>query len=212
MTLPEQYDEAMFAFSQGEFDRGVAGLQAATGRTIRPRLTPNSRWAWRITGWAIIPRAIAKGHKAEQPGAPRTIGPHQSLAVLPRRRATRARAGASRPPRPASPTGARKNPGRPGRGDRRPFTPPDPPRAPTRSCRSPNQPSPAGNQSGCPTNSRTNLGRKNRRPHEKFPTNWPWNASTKPTTTIKVSAAVKKRTWRNWIPNTPRRSPNGRSP
>jgi len=72
MTLPEPYDDAMFAFSQGEFDRAIAGLQAVLAAE------PAHFDAQLALGMAYYrlgdyPRAIAEGHKAEQ------LQPHEQL-------------------------------------------------------------------------------------------------------------------------------------
>jgi Flp pilus assembly protein TadD len=72
MTLPESYDEAMFAFSQGDFARAIAGLQAVLAAD------PASFDAQLALGMAYYRlgdyvRAIAEGHKAEQ------LQPHEQL-------------------------------------------------------------------------------------------------------------------------------------
>lgn len=65
MTHEEQYDDAMFAFSTGDFDRAVAGLQAILADE------PTHFEAQLSLGMAHYRRgdfaaAIAEGHKAEQ--------------------------------------------------------------------------------------------------------------------------------------------------
>src|SRR6476646_5836700 len=61
----EQYDDAMFAFSTGDYDGAIAGLQALLGQD------PGYFEAQLALGMAFYrkgdyPRAIAEGHKAEQ--------------------------------------------------------------------------------------------------------------------------------------------------
>jgi Flp pilus assembly protein TadD len=65
MNLQESYDEAMFAFSQGDFPLAVARLQAVLAAE------PAHFEAQLALGMAYYrlgdyPRAIAEGHKAEQ--------------------------------------------------------------------------------------------------------------------------------------------------
>lgn len=65
MTLQEQYDEAMFAFSQGEFAAAAARLEAVLAQD------PNhfeAQLALGMTHYRLgdLPRAIAEGHKAEK--------------------------------------------------------------------------------------------------------------------------------------------------
>jgi Flp pilus assembly protein TadD len=72
MPLQEQYDDAMFAFSKGEFDRAITGLQAVL------TASPDHFEAQLALGMAYYrlgdyPRAIAEGHKAEQ------LKPHEQL-------------------------------------------------------------------------------------------------------------------------------------
>jgi Flp pilus assembly protein TadD len=72
MTLPESYDEAMFAFSQGDFARAIAGLQAvlaADPASFDAQLALGMAY-YRLGDYA---RAIAEGHKAEQ------LQPHEQL-------------------------------------------------------------------------------------------------------------------------------------
>lgn len=65
MTLQEAYDDAMFAFSRGEFDQAIAKLQAILAQD------PAHFDAQLALGMAFYRRgdyaaAIAEGHKAEQ--------------------------------------------------------------------------------------------------------------------------------------------------
>jgi Flp pilus assembly protein TadD len=65
MSLQEQYDEAMFEFSRGEFDRAVADLQAVLAQD------PAHYEAQLALGMAYYRKgdyaaAIAEGHKAER--------------------------------------------------------------------------------------------------------------------------------------------------
>jgi Flp pilus assembly protein TadD len=65
MTLQEQYDEAMFAFSRGDFDGAIARLKAVLAAE------PAHFDAQLALGMAYYRRgdyaaAIAEGHKAEQ--------------------------------------------------------------------------------------------------------------------------------------------------
>jgi Flp pilus assembly protein TadD len=65
MTLQEQYDAAMFAFSRGEFQAAVEKLQAALAQS------PGYFDAQLALGMAFYrlgdyPAAIAEGHKAEK--------------------------------------------------------------------------------------------------------------------------------------------------
>jgi len=64
MSLQERYDEAMFEFSRGEFDRAIAGLQAVLVQD------PAHYDAQLALGMAYYRKgdyttAIAEGHKAE---------------------------------------------------------------------------------------------------------------------------------------------------
>ena len=65
MTLQEQYDDAMFDFSRGDYDSAIAKLQAALAAE------PANFDAQLALGMAYYrkgeyPQAIAEGHKAEQ--------------------------------------------------------------------------------------------------------------------------------------------------
>ncbi len=65
VTLQEQYDDAMFIFSQGDFDLAIAKLQAVLERD------PANFEAQLALGMAFyrrgdFPAAIAEGHKAEK--------------------------------------------------------------------------------------------------------------------------------------------------
>ena len=65
MNLQESYDDAMFAFSQGDFPAAIARLQAVLAAE------PAHFEAQLALGMAFYrlgdyPRAIAEGHKAEQ--------------------------------------------------------------------------------------------------------------------------------------------------
>ena len=65
MTLQEQYDDAMFAFSTGDFDAAIAKLQAilaADPTHFDAQLSLGMAW-YRKGDYAT---AIAEGHKAEQ--------------------------------------------------------------------------------------------------------------------------------------------------
>src|SRR5471032_1524921 len=65
MTLQEQYDDAMFAFSRGEFEIAIAKLKAvlaADPAYFDARLALGMAY-YRIGDFAT---AIAEGHKAEQ--------------------------------------------------------------------------------------------------------------------------------------------------
>jgi cytochrome c-type biogenesis protein CcmH/NrfG len=65
MSLQEQYDEAMFEFSRGEFDRAITGLQAVLAQD------PAHYEAQLALGMAHYRKrdytaAITEGHKAER--------------------------------------------------------------------------------------------------------------------------------------------------
>jgi predicted Zn-dependent protease len=65
MNTPEQYDDAMFAFSQGDYDACIAKLRALLA------IEPNHFDAQLSLGMAYYRKgdyatAIAEGHKAEQ--------------------------------------------------------------------------------------------------------------------------------------------------
>ncbi len=65
MTLQEQYDEAMFAFSQADYDTAIAGFEAIL------RAEPEHFDAQLSLGMAFYrkgeyPLAIIEGHKAEK--------------------------------------------------------------------------------------------------------------------------------------------------
>jgi len=64
MTLQEQYDDAMFAFSSGDYDSAIAGLKAILAQE------PSHFDAQLALGMALYRKgdyaaAIAEGHKAE---------------------------------------------------------------------------------------------------------------------------------------------------
>ncbi len=65
MTLQEPYDDAMFDFSRGDFDRAIAKLKAVLAQEPAHFERPNWRWAWPITARATLTAAIREGHKAE---------------------------------------------------------------------------------------------------------------------------------------------------
>ena len=91
MNREEQYDDAMFDFSAGNFDRAVAKLKAILNEE------PSHFEAQLSLGMAYyrtgdLPAAIVEGHKAELEQAKRKT----SLGLLnPARRARAARASAS---------------------------------------------------------------------------------------------------------------------
>jgi tetratricopeptide (TPR) repeat protein len=65
MSLQEQYDEAMFEFSRGDFDRAIAGFQAVLAEE------PAHFEAQLALGMALYrkgdyPAAVTEGHKAER--------------------------------------------------------------------------------------------------------------------------------------------------
>jgi predicted Zn-dependent protease len=65
MTLQEQYDDAMFDFSRGEFEQAIVKLRAVLAQE------PANFEAQLALGMAYyrrgdLPAAIAEGHKAEQ--------------------------------------------------------------------------------------------------------------------------------------------------
>lgn len=71
-TLQDQYDEAMFAFSQGEYEQAIARLQAVLAQD------PSHFDAQLALGMAYYRKgdyaaAIAEGHKAEK------LKPHEQL-------------------------------------------------------------------------------------------------------------------------------------
>lgn len=72
MNLQEQYDEAMFAFSTGDYDRCIAGLRAilATDSTHFDAQLSLGMAYYRKGDYAA---AIAEGHKAE------TLKPKEQL-------------------------------------------------------------------------------------------------------------------------------------
>lgn len=72
MTLQEQYDEAMFSFSQGDFRSAVEKLEAVLKEDpahFEARLALGMSW-YRLGEYAT---AIAEGHKAEK------LQPHEQL-------------------------------------------------------------------------------------------------------------------------------------
>jgi Flp pilus assembly protein TadD len=72
MNLQEQYDEAMFAFSQGEFQSAISKLEAvlaADPANFDAQLALGMAW-YRLGDYA---RAIQEGHKAEK------LRPHEQL-------------------------------------------------------------------------------------------------------------------------------------
>jgi len=90
MTLQEPYDDAMFAFSQGEFARAIAGLEAVLAAE------PGHFEAQLALGMAYYrqgdyPRAIAAGHQAEQL-RPREQLVHTNLSLFYQKAGDKARA------------------------------------------------------------------------------------------------------------------------
>jgi Flp pilus assembly protein TadD len=73
MTLQEQYDDAMFNFSRGEFDSAIAKFRSVLA------VDPQNFEAQLALGMALYRKgdfagAIAEGHKAEK------LRPHEQLA------------------------------------------------------------------------------------------------------------------------------------